>query len=65
VTNEPLNIPGGEQGVVIMKLYRNAAHAADKGKVVILGRNPQAIWFNDYEDRVLFDEAGLYTKANY
>jgi L-lysine 2,3-aminomutase len=65
VTKEPLNIPGGENGVVIMKLYRNAADAADKGKVVILGRNPKAIWFNDYEDRVLFDEAGLYTKANY
>ena len=25
-----------------------------------LGRNPDAIWFDDYEDRVLFDEVGLY-----
>ena len=25
-----------------------------------MGRNPEAIWFDDYEDRVLFDEAGLY-----
>ncbi len=65
VTNEPLAMPGGENGVVIMKLYRNAANAADKGKVTILGRNPRAIWFNDYEDRVLFDEAGLFTKRNY
>lgn len=65
VTSEPLNLPGGENGVVIMKLYRNAADAPDKGKVVIVGRNPKAIWFNDYEDRVIFDEAGLYTKANY
>ena len=29
-----------------------------RGKVCIVGRNPDAIWFNDYEDRVLFDEAG-------
>ncbi|HMP80284.1 MAG TPA: hypothetical protein PKD54_12595 [Pirellulaceae bacterium] len=65
VTNEPLHMPGGENGVVIMKLYRNAADAADRGKVVILGRNPKAIWFNDYEDRVLFDEAGLFSQANY
>jgi hypothetical protein len=28
--------------------------------VCIVGRNPDAIWFDDYEDRVIFDEAGLY-----
>jgi hypothetical protein len=31
--------------------------------VCIVGRNPDAIWFDDYEDRVLFDEAGLYDYA--
>ncbi len=65
VTKDPVPMPGGENGVLIFKLYRNAADAKDKGKVVIVGRNPEAIWFNDYEDRILFDEAGLYTKANY
>ena len=25
-----------------------------------MGRNPDAIWFDDYEDRVIFDEAGLF-----
>ena len=25
-----------------------------------LGRNPEAIWFSGYDDRVLFDEAGLF-----
>ena len=29
-------------------------------RVCIVGRNPKALWFDDYEDRVLFDEAGLY-----
>ncbi len=61
VTNEPIpGLAGSENGVVIFKILRNAAAAPDRGKVCIVGRNPNAIWFDDYEDRVLFDEAGLY-----
>jgi len=63
VTSEPVNMPGGENGVLVFKLYRNAADAKDKGKIAIVGRNDEAIWFNDYEDRVLFDEAGLFSKS--
>lgn len=64
VTNEPFEgVPGGENGVVIMKLLRGAADAPDRGKVAILGRNPDAIWFSGYDDRVLFDEAGLFENA--
>jgi lysine 2,3-aminomutase len=61
VTNEPIpGLPGSENGVVIFKLLRNAAGAPDRGKVCIVGRNPEALWFDDYADRVLFDEAGLF-----
>ncbi|NNF43513.1 MAG: hypothetical protein HKN62_10795, partial [Phycisphaerales bacterium] len=61
VTNEPVaGLAGAENGVVIFKILRNAGSAPDRGKVCIVGRNSEAIWFNDYEDRVLFDEAGLY-----
>ena len=61
VTNEPMpGVKGGENGVVIFKLLRNAAEAPDKGKVCIVGRNPDAIWFDGYSDRVIFDEAGLF-----
>jgi L-lysine 2,3-aminomutase len=61
VTNEPIpGLPGSENGVVIFKLLRNALSAPDRGKVCIVGRNPDAVWFDDYEDRVLFDEAGLF-----
>ncbi|MBC8203811.1 MAG: hypothetical protein H8E91_08280 [Planctomycetes bacterium] len=61
VTNEPIpGLAGSEHGVVIFKLLRNAADAPLRGKVCIVGRNPEAIWFDDYEDRVLFDEAGLF-----
>ncbi len=61
VTNEPIpGLAGAENGVVIFKILRNAAAAPDRGKVCIVGRNPEAIWFDGYDDRVLFDEAGLY-----
>ncbi len=64
VTNEPIpGVPGTEHGVVIFKLLRNAHAAPDRGKVCIVGRNPEAIWFDDYEDRVIFDEAGLFEYA--
>ena len=61
VTNKPIpGLPGAENGVVIFKILRNAGSAPDRCKVCIVGRNPKALWFNDYEDRVLFDEAGLF-----
>jgi L-lysine 2,3-aminomutase len=61
VTNEPISgVPGTEDGVVIFKILRNAASAPDRGKVCIVGRNPEAIWFDGYADRVIYDEAGLF-----
>lgn len=62
VTNDPLEgVPGAENGIVVFKLLRSAAAAPDRCKVTIVGRNPDAIWFNGYDDRVLYDEAGLYS----
>jgi len=64
VTNEPIpGVPGTENGVVIFKLLRGAFDAPLKGKVAIVGRNPEAIWFSGYEDRVIYDEAGLFKKS--
>jgi L-lysine 2,3-aminomutase len=61
VTNEGIpGLPGSENGMVIFKILRNALSAPDRGKVCIVGRNPDAIWFDGYDDRVLFDEAGLF-----
>ena len=61
VTSEPIpGVPGTENGVLIFKILRNAMDAPDRGKVCIVGRNPDAIWFDNYEDRVIFDEAGLF-----
>jgi len=64
VTNEAIpGLKGSENGVVIFKLLRGAFDAPHKGKVAIVGRNPEAIWFSGYEDRVLYDEAGLFTES--
>lgn len=61
VTSRPIpGLAGSENGVVIFKILRNAGRASDRGKVCIVGRNPEALWFDGYDDRVLFDEAGLY-----
>ncbi len=61
VTNDPIpGLKGAENGVLIFKILRNAGDAPYKGKVCIVGRNPEAMWFDDYADRVLFDEAGLF-----
>ena len=61
VTNDPMpGVPGGEKGLIIFKLLRSVADAPEKGKVAIAGRNPDAIWFNGYTDRVIYDELGLF-----
>ena len=61
VCNESLaGIPGTENGFVVLKLLRGAEDAPDRGKVTIVGRNPDAIWFSGYDDRVIYDEAGLF-----
>lgn len=63
VTSEPLPVPGGENGVVIFKLMRGVGAAKDKGRVTMVGRNPNAIWFNDYEDRIIYDEMGMFADS--
>jgi L-lysine 2,3-aminomutase len=64
VTSAPLpGVPGTEDGFVIFKILRNAHSARDRGKVCIVRRNPEAIWFDGYEDRVIYDEAGLFDYA--
>ena len=61
VTEEPIpGLPGAENGVVIFKVLRSPADARERGKTAIVGRNPEALWFDDYVDRVIVDEAGLF-----
>ena len=64
VTDKALaGVPGSEEGVVVFKILRSAGAARDRGKVCIVGRNPEALWFDDYADRVIYDEAGLFDES--
>ena len=64
VSDGPIpGVPTAEHGVVVFKLLRSAADAPDRGKLCIVGRNPEALWFDDYADRVIVDEAGLFDYA--
>jgi len=64
VSNQPLaGVPGTEKGFVVFKLMRSVEDARDRGKVTIVGRNPDAVGFDGYNDRVIYDEAGLYADA--
>lgn len=63
ITSKPLPIPGAEEGAVILKLLRCPADNPQQGRIAIVGRNPDALWFDDYEDRVLFDEIGLFAET--
>ena len=64
VTDGPIpGVEGTEDGVVIFKLIRSAAGAEERGRICIVRRNPDAIWFDGYEDRVIVDEAGLFDYA--
>lgn len=61
VSDTPIpGVPGTENGFLVFKILRNAAGAGDRGKTCIVGRNPEAIWFDGYADRVIVDEAGLF-----
>ncbi len=61
VTEEPIpGLPGAEDGVVVFKVLRSPADAGERGRTAIVGRNPEALWFDDYDDRVIIDEAGLF-----
>lgn len=61
VSDKPIaGLPGSDNGFVVFKILRNAADAPDRGRMCIVASNPGALWFDDYEDRVLFDDAGLF-----
>jgi len=61
VTDEPIpGVAGTENGVVVFKVLRSPQDASSRGLTAIVGRNPEALWFDDYDDRVIIDEAGLF-----
>ncbi len=41
--------------LVIMKIYRSPHAAHTQGDVIIARRNPEALWFSDYKDYIVYD----------
>ena len=54
-------MPQAENGMVIFKLIRSPADAADRSRISIVERNPEAVWIDSYADRVLYDGAGIFS----
>ncbi len=50
-------------GIVIFKLIRSPGDAEERSSISIVERNPEAIWLDGYEDRVLHDGVGLFSRA--
>ncbi len=53
-------VAGGEDGIVLFKLLRSPADARTRSAVTMVGRNPDAIWVDGYEDRIIHDGAGIF-----
>lgn len=58
VSDSPMD--GAPNGTVVFRLIRSPADASGKGSIGIARRNPEALWFDDYSDRVIVDEPGMF-----
>lgn len=50
----------GDGCVAIQKLPRSISDAMDRGKISIARATPDAIWLNEYADRVVYDDSGFF-----
>ena len=55
---------GEHGGFVVFKRLRSPADAAGKGQMTIVRRNPEALWYDDYADRVVVDDIGLFAESD-
>lgn len=42
-------------GIIVYKVYRSPSPKETRGDLVIAKRNPEALWIDDYEDRIIYD----------
>ena len=45
---------------VMIRVQIKALETLERFMQGLVKRNPDAIWFDDYADRVIYDEAGLF-----
>ena len=62
VDDAPHAIPDAGNGLVIFKLVRSPASASDRSKVSLARRHERAVWIDAYEDRMIYDGAGIFSR---
>lgn len=62
IEDAPKAIPDACDGLVIFKLVRSPADAADRSKVSFARRNKRAVWIDSYADRMIYDGAGIFSR---
>ena len=62
VDDAPKAIPDAANGMVVFKLVRSPADAADRSKVSLARRHERAVWIDAYEDRMIYDGAGIFSR---
>lgn len=62
IEDAPKAIPDAGDGLVIFKLVRSPADAADRSKVSFARRNKRAVWIDSYADRMIYDGAGIFSR---
>lgn len=51
---------GACAGADSRRLFATTDDDPDRDEACIVGRDPNALWFDDYEDQALFHEAGRH-----
>ena len=62
IEDAPKAFPDAGDGLVIFKLVRSPADAADRSKVSFARRNKRAVWIDSYADRMIYDGAGIFSR---
>ena len=66
MSDKPIQgLPGTEEGFVVFKILRNARGCSGPGQDEHRRAQSGRLWFDDYEDRVIFDDAGLFDYSRF
>jgi len=62
IDDTPKAIPDASGGLVVFKLLRSPADAAGRSRISLARRHGQAVWIDAYENRVIYDGAGIFSR---
>lgn len=62
IDETPKAIPDAGGGLVVFKLLRSPADAANRSKISLARRHGKAVWIDAYENRMIYDGAGIFSR---